>query len=248
MTGLLREARLSRAALKSNIAALLLGRSVDDIVVDVRADAYGHGLTNIVAALAEYGIHRFRVSPGIALASGLDAEHGQGMPDVELAPYGFEAEFERTTLRPVLTMVGEVVAVKQVPAGSAVSYGYTYRTERASTIALVGLGYADGIPRLGSSTAHASIAGEQAIIAGRIAMDQFVLDLGDRAANVGDDVTVWGDPEAGAPALRDWAAISRRTRQHITAGLGWRVIRTWTDRTLADGNLPDRDLAEGMSL
>lgn len=227
MTGLLREARLSRTALEANIAALLHEHAAADLAVDVRADAYGHGLSSVVAAAAEHGVHRFRVSPGITLASGLHAQAEPGAADVELAPYGFSPQLGSIALRPVATLVGEVVAVKRVPAGSAVSYGYTYRTEHDGTIALVGLGYSDGVPRLGSNTAHAAISGELAIVAGRIAMDQFVLDLGDRSAAVGDEVTVWGDPDAGAPALRDWAALARRTPQHLTAGLGPRVVRTW---------------------
>jgi alanine racemase len=226
--GLLREARLSRAALDANLSALLSAHAAADAVVDARADAYGHGLSAIVGAAAEHGIRRFRVSPGAALAAGLDAEGGPVDAASELAAYGFDSTGD-LDLRPILTLVGEVVAVKQVPAGSAVSYGYTYRTERSGTIALVGLGYADGVPRLGSSTAHAAIGGVPAIVAGRIAMDQFVLDLGDRSAAVGDEVAVWGDPRDGAPALRDWAAIARRAPQQVTAGLGWRVTRRWIE-------------------
>lgn len=226
MTGLLREARLSRFALRANVASLLAEHAADDLVCDVRADAYGHGLGQIVAELAELGLHRFRVSPGVALASGLTTESGPLRTDIELAPYGFAASYVNRVLEPVLSLVGEVVAVKGVAAGSAISYGYTYRTDRASTIALVGLGYADGVPRLGSSTAHASVNGELALIAGRIAMDQFVLDCGDRQATVGDDVIVWGASE-NSPGLRDWAAITRRSPQALTAGLGRRVSRRW---------------------
>lgn len=222
-TGLLREARLSRAALDANIAILLASRDAADAVVDVRADAYGHGLPAIVGAAAEHGIRRFRVSPGITLAAGLEAAAEVGDSESELAAYGFAASLDDAALAPVLALVGEVVAVKRVPAGSAVSYGYTYRTDEESTLALVGLGYADGVPRLGSSRAHAVIGGEPAIVAGRIAMDQLVLDLGDRGTAVGDEVTVWGD----SPAVGDWAAIARRPAQSLTAGLGWRVARVW---------------------
>lgn len=239
LPGLLRVARLSRAALDANLAALLASRSAADAVVDVRADAYGHGLSAIVGAAAEHGIRRFRVSPGAALAAGLRVEDGPIDAPSELAAYGLALGDELSPEQaqaPVLTLVGEVVAVKQVPAGSAVSYGYTYRTERSGTIALVGLGYADGVPRLGSNTAHAAIEGVPAIVAGRIAMDQFVLDLDARTTSVGEEVTVWGDPRDGAPALRDWAAIARRSPQQVTAGLGWRVARTWIDgRAQADG-------------
>jgi alanine racemase len=223
--GLLREARLSRTALNANLSALLAARGASDAVADVRADAYGHGLSAVVAAAAEHGIRRFRVSPGITLTAGLEEETAPGDAEPELAVYGFAPTLDRAGLSPVLTLVGEVVSVKRVPAGSAISYGYTYRTDEESTLALVGLGYADGVPRLGSNRAHAVIGGEPALVAGRIAMDQFVLDLGRRDATVGDEVTVWGD----TPAAREWAALSGRAAQSLSAGLGWRVARSWIE-------------------
>jgi alanine racemase len=231
-TGILREARLSRSALDANLTALLESHDPADAVVDVRADAYGHGLSAVVAAAAEHGIRRFRVSPGISLTAGLEPEPDEPAPgarEPELAAYGFDRSPGEAPLAPVLELVGEVVAVKRVPPGSAVSYGYTYRTDGESTLALVGLGYADGVPRLGSNRAHALLRGHPALIAGRIAMDQFVLDLGEGDAAVGEEVTVWGSN----PALGDWAAIARRPAESLTAGLGWRVARVWVDEASA---------------
>ena len=66
-----------------------------------------------------------------------------------------------------------------VEAGAGVSYGYTHRTEAATTLGLVGLGYADGVPRLGSNRAELAIDGTRHRLVGRIAMDQLVIDLGD---------------------------------------------------------------------
>lgn len=227
LPGLLREARLSRAALESNIDAVLAARSAQDLVVDARADAYGHSLGVVVESAADRGIRRFRVSPGAMLPPGLVEESGREARDEEFALYGYSESLGGARLLPVLTLVAEVIAVKRVPAGSAVSYGYTYRTPHEGTIALVGLGYADGVPRLGSNLARAAVAGTQAPIAGRIAMDQFVLDLGDHTAGIGDEVTLWGG--TGAPTIADWAAIAGRTPQNLTAGLGHRVARSWVE-------------------
>ncbi|HEY5229761.1 MAG TPA: alanine racemase, partial [Galbitalea sp.] len=82
-------------------------------------------------------------------------------------------------LRPVMELGAEIVSVKRVPAGSGVSYGYAYRTSAETTLALVPLGYADGIPRSASSIAPVSINGTTYRISGRVAMDQFVVDVGD---------------------------------------------------------------------
>ena len=228
-SGLLREARLSRVALESNLDMILAACSAGDVVVDVRADAYGHGLEAMVERVAKRGIRRFRASPGVRLPGGLVTEVGPDGNDDELAPYGFADPAGSTRLHPVLSLVGEILAVKRVAAGSAISYGYTYRTQRDSTIALVGLGYADGIPRLGSNLAHATVSTKPALVAGRIAMDQFVLDLAELPATLGDEVIIWGDARSGAPTVTEWATVARRAPQNLTAGIGHRVERSWVD-------------------
>lgn len=225
-TGLLREARLSRAALDANLTTLLSSRGAADTVVDVRADAYGHGLSAVVAAAVDHGILHFRVSPGITLAAGLTEVRAEVADTTELAAYGFAPRGLQTESTSVLSLVGEVVAVKHVPARSGVSYGYTYRTEVASVLALVGIGYADGLPRLGSNVAHALIGDVPALVAGRIAMDQLVLDVGEQAATVGDEVTIWGGAQ-GPASVTEWSEASRRTPADLTAGLGSRITRRW---------------------
>ena len=95
----------------------------------------------------------------------------------------------------------------------------------ALTLGLVGLGYADGIPRLGSNRAHLAIDGARYPLVGRIAMDQFVIDLGDAKAHAGAEVVVFGDPAEGAPTAREWAVWTERTPLAVTAGLGHRIRR-----------------------
>ena len=95
--------------------------------------------------------------------------------------------------------------MRRVPAGQGVSYGYDYRTDRETTLALVPLGYADGVPRQASGAGPVAIGGRRFTVAGRIAMDQFVVDVGDHPVAVGDEVVLFGDPTLGAPAADEWA-------------------------------------------
>ena len=85
-----------------------------------------------------------------------------------------------------MTLRGTVALTKRVPAGYGVSYGLTYRTTAETTLALVPLGYADGIPRAASSVGEVLLAGRRRRIAGRVAMDQFVVDCGDDPVAAGD--------------------------------------------------------------
>jgi alanine racemase len=125
-------------------------------------------------------------------------------------------------LRPVMQLATEVVAVRRVPAGTGVSYGYTHRTGRETTLALVPLGYADGIPRQASGRAHVAIGGTRHPVVGRIAMDQFIVDVGDAPVRVGDEVIVWGDD---APSADEWGAAADTIGYEIVTRVGRRVPR-----------------------
>jgi alanine racemase len=127
--------------------------------------------------------------------------------------------------RPVLTLIGEVVAVKRVGADAGVSYGYSYRTSGPTTLALIGLGYADGVPRLASNRATVRVGSAQHPLVGRVAMDQFVVDCGDDVPELGSDAVLFGDPDRGAPSAFDWATATERDPLALTAGLGQRIVR-----------------------
>jgi alanine racemase len=118
-----------------------------------------------------------------------------------------------------------------VPPGTGVSYDYTYRTTAESTLVLVPLGYADGIPRQASNGAVVSINGASFPISGRVAMDQFVVDVGSYPVAVGDEVVLFGDPAAGAaagvPAADDWAAACGTINYEIVTRIGRRVQRSY---------------------
>ena len=128
-------------------------------------------------------------------------------------------------LRPAMTLRGAVAAVRRVPAGSGVSYGYDHRTDRDTTLALVPLGYADGIPRQASGRGPVTIGGRRFAVTGRVAMDQFVVDVGDDHVAVGDEVVLFGDPTLGAPAATDWANAAGTINYEIVTRIGHRVPR-----------------------
>jgi alanine racemase len=130
-------------------------------------------------------------------------------------------------LRPVMELSAEIVSVKRVPKGSGVSYSYTYRTEGETSLALVPLGYADGIPRSASSAAPVSINGKTYSISGRVAMDQFVVDVGDDEVVVGDRAILFGDGAAGLPTADDWAVAAGTINYEIVTRLGPRVTRVF---------------------
>jgi alanine racemase len=152
-----------------------------------------------------------------------------GCVRIGIGLYGLSPFADRTSadlgLRPAMTLRGAVAAVRRVPAGKGVSYGYDYRTERDTTLALVPLGYADGVPRQASGAGPVMIGGRRFTVAGRIAMDQFVVDVGDTSVAVGDEVVLFGDPTLGAPAATDWADAAGTINYEIVTRVGPRVPR-----------------------
>lgn len=144
-----------------------------------------------------------------------------------LSPF-WDAEPSELGLTPALELSGAVVSVKRVAVGTGVSYGYSYRTERETTLALVPLGYADGVPRHASNRGPVSINGERFTVAGIIAMDQFIVDVGDSPVAVGDRAIVFGNPAQGVPSVRDWSVAAGTIDYEIVAGLGSRIERRYT--------------------
>lgn len=128
-------------------------------------------------------------------------------------------------LRPAMTLRGAVAAVRRVPAGSGVSYGYVHRAPRDTTLVLVPLGYADGVPRQASGRLPVSIGGRRHTNVGRIAMDQFVVDVGDAAVSIGDEVVLFGDPTLGVPSAGEWANAASTINYEIVSRIGARVPR-----------------------
>jgi alanine racemase len=130
-------------------------------------------------------------------------------------------------LRPAMTLAARVAMTKRVAAGSGVSYGHTYRTAAETTLALIPAGYGDGVPRHGSNLLEVLAAGRRRRIAGRVCMDQFVIDMGDDEIAAGDEVILFGPGDHGEPTAQDWADAIGTISYEIVTRVGARVPRNY---------------------
>jgi alanine racemase len=167
-------------------------------------------LANSAATLTRPDTHFDLVRPGLAVY-GLS-------PVADLSP-------GELGLRPVMTLRARLALVKRVPAGHGVSYLHRYTTPRETTLALVPLGYADGVPRHASNVGPVLAAGTVRTVAGAVCMDQFVLDIGDDAAAEGDEVVLFGPGDSGEPGAEEWARACGTVSYEIVARVGPRVPR-----------------------
>jgi alanine racemase len=170
-------------------------------------------LANSAATLRLPQCHYDLVRPGVAVY-GLSPG-----PDVGVA--------SELGLTPAMSLTTQVALTKRAPAGHGVSYGHQYLTERETTLALVPLGYADGVPRHLTNLGEVAVGGRRYRIAGRVCMDQFVLDVGDDAVSVGDEVLLFGSGSSGEPTADDWAAALGTINYEIVSRVGARVPRVY---------------------
>ena len=110
---------------------------------------------------------------------------------------------ESINLKQVMALKTEVCMTRRLPAGSSISYGCRYRTRKESTIAVLPIGYADGIQRSFSNRARVQIRGQLYPMVGTVTMDQIMVDVGDEPVAIGDSVLIWGDsPQPGIVASK----------------------------------------------
>ncbi|MEV7397398.1 alanine racemase [Aeromicrobium sp. NPDC092404] len=149
---------------------------------------------------------------------------------VGIAAYGIRPDPQMTyptALTPVMTLRGRLAAVKRVPAGTSVSYGHTWTTDRETTLGLVPIGYGEGILRTASNRAELGFGGRRVPQVGVVCMDQLVVDLGDLAATRGDAVTVFGPGGDGEPTAEDWGIAAGTIAYEVVTRLGGRIERTY---------------------
>lgn len=134
-------------------------------------------------------------------------------------------------LRPAMTLTCPVALVRSVQAGEGVSYGHTWVAERDTTVALIPIGYADGVFRGLSGRLEVLINGRRRRNVGRICMDQFVVDLGPGAVDVseGDEAILFGPGAAGEPTTLDWAEALGTINYEVVTGLHGRVARRYVE-------------------
>jgi alanine racemase len=170
-------------------------------------------LANSAATLALPATHYDLVRPGVAVY-GLS-------PGPEV---GVAADLG---LRPAMTLSTQVALAKRVPAGHGVSYGHRYSTTAETTLALIPLGYADGVPRHLSNVGEIAIHDTRYRIAGTVCMDQFMVDVGDAEVAAGDEVLLFGPGDRGEPTADEWADAIGTINYEIVSRVGARVPRTF---------------------
>jgi alanine racemase len=169
-------------------------------------------LANSAATLTAPATHYDLVRPGIAVYG--------------LTPVPDQHSSAELGLRPAMTLRSTVALAKRVPAGEGVSYLHRYVTERETTLALVPLGYADGVPRAATNLGPVQLGGRRRTVAGTVCMDQFVLDVGDDDVTAGDDVVLFGPGDDGEPTAQEWAELLGTISYEVVTRIGARVPRT----------------------
>jgi len=129
-------------------------------------------------------------------------------------------------LRPAMTLRARLAHVKRVPAGTGVSYGHRYTTTRETTLGLVPLGYADGIPRSATGLPLVAARGRRWAIAGTVCMDQLVVDFGDEPVKEGEEVVLFGPGDDGEPTAQEWGEALGTISYEVVTGIGGRVPRS----------------------
>ncbi|MGW4158402.1 alanine racemase [Streptomyces sp. NPDC004788] len=186
-------------------------RSMLDFAEKAGVEPEVRHLANSPATLTLPESHFDLVRPGIAM-------YGVS-PDPAV---GTSAELG---LRPVMSLKASVALVKQVPGGHGVSYGHHYVTPGETTLGLIPLGYADGVPRHASGRGPVLVGDRVRTVAGRVAMDQFVVDLEGDTPEPGTEAVLFGPGDRGEPTAQDWAEAADTIAYEIVTRIGARVPR-----------------------
>lgn len=187
--------------------------------VDAVDEAARHGirphyrhLANSAATLTSPSAHFDLVRPGLAVY-GLSPVPDIGGP-------------EHFGLGEAMRLTARLTLVKEAPPGQGVSYAHQYTTTTHTRLGLVPLGYADGIPRSASGAGPVQVGGRRYAVAGRVCMDQFMIDLGPGSPAVaGDEVLVLGREADGEPSAQDWAVAAGTINYEIVTRMAPRLPR-----------------------
>lgn len=169
------------------------------IAVDAGLRPMRH-IANSAATLTRPDLHFDLVRPGIAI-------------------YGLNPVPGSAPLRPAMTFRSSVSLARTVPAGESVSYGHTWTTPTETTLALVPVGYADGVPRALSGRMEVWLGGRRRPVVGRVCMDQIVVDCGQDPIADGDEVILFGPGDRGEPTAREWADTIGTIDYEIVTGM-----------------------------
>jgi len=114
-----------------------------------------------------------------------------------------------------------------VLAGTGVSYGHRYETARETTLGLLPIGYADGVPRSATGQPLLFARGRRWQPAGTVCMDQLVIDFGDEPVAAGEEVVLFGPGDGGEATAQEWGEVLGTISYEIVTGIGGRVARSY---------------------
>jgi alanine racemase len=215
--------------LRGIMSHLACGDDPDSPVNDVQAQRFSEFRVQARAAGVEFEIAHLCNSPAAMTRPDLAFD----MVRPGIAVYGQTPIPARGDmgLRPAMTLKCAVAMVRPIKAGDGVSYGHMWHADRDTTVALLPIGYADGVFRNLSGRIEVLINGRRRRSVGRICMDQFVVDLGPGPVDVteGDDATLFGPGEEGEPTAQDWAELLDTINYEIVTSPRGRVTRVYRD-------------------
>ncbi len=130
----------------------------------------------------------------------------------------------------MLSWKSKISFIKDVPPGQGVSYNHTFITSRKTKVATVPLGYADGFTRLLSNRGEVLIKGKRRKIVGNVCMDQFMVDLGNDEANIGDEVVLIGQQDSESISAEEMAELIGTINYEVTTRISERVPRVYINK------------------
>jgi len=227
LTALRRAAADEAVRLRGIMSHLVYGDDPDNPVNDLQSQR----LRDMRNQARHQGVHFEIAHLSNSPAAMTRPDLGYDMVRPGIAVYGLSPIPERgdMELRPAMTLKCPVAHVRSVRTGDGVSYGHTWIADRDTTLALLPIGYADGVFRTLSGRMNVLINGRLRPNVGRICMDQFVVDLGPDAADVaeGDEAILFGPGTDGEPTAQDWADVLDTIHYEVVTSPRGRVARTY---------------------
>lgn len=206
---------------------LACGDEPEHPVNDIQAQRFSSMLAQARRAGIDFEVAHLSNSPSAMTRPDLAFD----MVRPGIAVYGLSPIPDRGDmgLQPAMTLRCPVAMVKTVPAGEGVSYGHTWVAERDTTVALLPVGYADGIFRSLGGRIDVLINGRLRRSIGRMCMDQFVVDLGPGDTDVaeGDEAVLFGSGSAGEPTAQNWADLLGTINYEVVTSPRGRIGRTY---------------------
>ncbi len=229
LTELQRAVAADAIRLRGIMSHLANGDVPDDPLNDLQAQRFTDVITEARRRGIEFEVAHLSNSPSAMTRPDL----GFDMVRPGIAVYGLSPipEHGDMGLRPAMTLKCAVTMVKPVKAGDGVSYGHTWIAERDTNLALLPIGYADGLYRPLGGRIDVLINGRLRRSVGRVCMDQFVVDLGPGTPDAaeGDEAILFGPGTSGEPTAQDWADLLGTIHYEVVTSPRGRVVRTYRE-------------------